>query len=127
LGPNLIQETSETIRKFQEHIQTAQSRYKSYVDKRRRPLEFEVGDNVFLKVSPTKGVRRFGVRDNLSPKYIGPYEIIEKLNPVAYRLDLAVDLEHVHNVFQSQHRKYVPGVGHAIITEPITIIEDLAY
>ena len=99
LGPEMIQETTETIRKIQEHIKVAQSRQKSYSDKRRRPLEFQVGDKVFLKVSPTKGVKRFGVRGKLSPRYIGPYEIVERLNSVAYRLELPAELEHVHNVF----------------------------
>jgi len=59
----------------------------------------QVGDKVFLKVSLTRGITRFGVRGKFSPRYIGLYEIIEKLNPVAYRLDLPVELEHVHNVF----------------------------
>jgi len=72
---------------------------KSYVDQRRRPLEFQLGNKVFLKVSPTKGIKRFGVRGKLSPRYIRPYEIIEKLNPMAYGLDLPLELEHVHNVF----------------------------
>jgi len=57
------------------------------------PLEFQVGNKVFLKVSPTKGIKGFGIQSKLSPRYIGPYEIIEKLNPVAYRLDLPVKLE----------------------------------
>jgi len=67
LGPELIQETTEVIRKIQEHIKAAQSTQKSYADKRRRPLEFQVGDKVFLKVSPAKGVRRFNFRGKLSP------------------------------------------------------------
>jgi len=62
-------------------------------------LEFQVGDKDFLQVSPTKGNKRFGVQGKLNPRYIGPYEIIEKLNPVAYRLDPLVELEHAHNVF----------------------------
>ena len=76
------QETTETIRKIQEHIRAKQSRHKSYIDKRRRPLEFQVGDKVFPKVSPTKGIRRLGVQGKLSPRHIGPYEIIKKLSPV---------------------------------------------
>jgi len=128
LGPELIQETTEMIRKIQEHIKAAQSRQKSYVDRRRRPLEFQVGDKVFLKVSPIKRVKRCNVRGKLSPRYIGPYEIIEKLNPVAYRLELPTELEHVHNVFHiSQLRKYIPDPSHAIITEPVEIAENLMY
>ena len=70
--------------KIQVYSWTAQSRQKSFADKRRRPLEFNVSDKVFLKVSPTKDVKIFGVRGQLSPRYIGPYKIIKRLNPVAY-------------------------------------------
>jgi len=98
-----------------------------YVNKR-RSLEFDVGDKIFLKVSPTKSIRRFRVQGKLSPRYIGPYEVIEKFNHVAYRLDLPIDLEQVHNVFHiSQPRKYSPDPNLAIITEPITITEDITY
>ena len=84
IGLELIQETTEKIGRIQEHIEVAQSRQKSYADQRRRPLKFQVADKVFLKVSPIKGVRRFNVKGKLSPGYIRPYEIIKKLNPVAY-------------------------------------------
>jgi len=87
-----------------------------------RHLEFKIGDKVFLKASPTKGFKRFRVWPKLSPRYSGPYEIIEKLNPVAYCLDLPVELKHVHNVFHiSQLKKYTPGPNHAIASEPIEI------
>ena len=99
IGPEMIQETTETIRKIQEHIKVAQNRQKSYADKRRRPLEFQVGDKIFFFFLPTKGVKRFGVRGKLSPRYTGPYEIAERLNPVAYRLELPTELEHIYNVF----------------------------
>ena len=83
---------------------------------------------MFLKVSPVKGVRRFNLRSKLSPRYIEPYEIIEKLNSVTYRLDLPTELEHVHNVFHiSQLRKYIPDPSHTIITEPMEIAENLMY
>jgi len=128
IGPKMTQETTETIRKIQEHIRVAQSRQKSYANKRRKSLEFQVGDKVFLKVSLTKGVKRFGVWGKLSPTYIGPYEIIEKLNPIAYHLDLPIELGHVHNVFYiSQLRKYTLDSDHTIVSEPIEIIEDLVY
>jgi len=92
------------------------------------PPEFQVSDRVFLKVSPTKGIRRFGVGGKLSPRYVGPYEIIEKLNPVAYRLDLPVALEHIHNVFHiPQVRKYIPEPDHVLITEPIEVTKDVTY
>ena len=124
----MIQEIVETIRSIREHIRVAQGRQKSCVDKRRRPLEFQIGDKVFLKVSPTKGIKRFRVQGKLSTRYIGPYEIIEKLNPVAYRLDLPVELEHMHNVFHiSQLGKYIPDSNHTIAFEPIEITADLVY
>jgi len=93
-----------------------------------RPLKFQVNDKVFLKVSTTKGIRRFGVRGKLSPRYIGPYEVIEKVNPIAYWMVLPVELEHVHNVFHiSQLRKYILNPDHAIVIEPIEVTEDLVY
>ena len=85
-------------------------------------------DKVFLRVSPVKGVNRFHLRGKLSPRYIGPYEIIEKLNLVAYRLNLPIELEHVRNVFHvSQLQKYVPDSNHIIITEPVEIAKNLMY
>ena len=84
---------------IKQRMKIAQYRYKSYADKRRKPLEFEVGDHVFLKVSPTKGVVRFGVRGKLNPRYIGPYDVLERIGPVAYRLALPPSLAGVHNVF----------------------------
>ena len=84
----IIQETTDKIWVIQTQIRTAQSRQKSYIDQKRRPLEFEVGDKVFLKVSPTKGVKRFNVHEKLSPRIIWPYDIIEKMNKVAFHIAL---------------------------------------
>ena len=115
-------------RNIQEHIWTTYSRQKRYVDNRRQPLEFAVGDGILLKVSPTKGIRRFGVRAKLSRRYNGPYKIIERLSLVASQLDLLVDLEHVHNVFHiSQLKKYISDPDHSIIIKPIEVTEDLVY
>ena len=83
---------------------------------------------MFLNVSPVKEVRRFNIRDKLNRRYIGPYEIIEKLNPVAYRLNLPAELEHVHNVFHiSQLGKYVPDSNHVITTDIVEVVENLVY
>jgi len=126
--PKMIQETVETIRRIREHIKVAQSRQKSYADKSKRPLEFQVADKVSLKVSPTKGINRFRVCRKLSPRYIGPYEIIEKWNPVACCLDVPIELEHMHTVFDiSQHRKYTLDPNHTIVPESIEITMDLVY
>ena len=88
LGPELVQETVDKIKVIRKRMQTAQNRQKHYADVRRRPLEFQVGDHVFLRVSPTKGVKRFGIKGKLSPRYIGPFEILGKVGAVAYRLAL---------------------------------------
>ncbi|GJR82382.1 putative reverse transcriptase domain-containing protein [Tanacetum coccineum] len=82
-GPEIIHETTENIFKIRNRMQAARDRQKSYPDKRRRPLEFEVGDKVMLKVAPWKGVIRFGKRGKLNPRYIGPFQIIERIDPVA--------------------------------------------
>jgi len=81
LGPELIQQTTDKIRMIQEKLKTAQSRQKSYADKRRRPLEFLEGDHVFLKVTPTTGVGRAIKCKKLTPRFIGPYQILRKNRP----------------------------------------------
>ncbi|GKB59617.1 hypothetical protein Tco_0915803 [Tanacetum coccineum] len=98
-GPEIIHETTENIFKIRDRMQAARDRQKSYADKRRRPLEFEVGDKVMLKVAPWKGVMRFGKRGKLNPRYIGPFRIVERIGPVAYCLELPQELSRVHNVF----------------------------
>ncbi|GJY34637.1 putative reverse transcriptase domain-containing protein [Tanacetum coccineum] len=98
-GPEIIRETTEKIFKIKDRMQAARDRQKSYVDKRRRPLEFEVGDKVMLKVALWKGVIRFGKRTKLNLCYIGPFQIIERIGPVTYRLELPQELSRVHNVF----------------------------
>jgi hypothetical protein len=85
-GIDFVKDAKRRVRIIQEHMTAAQSRQKSYADKRRRPLVFEVGDYVYLKVSPMKGVQRFGVKRKLAPRYIGPYRIIERRGEVAYKL-----------------------------------------
>ncbi|KAL5553315.1 hypothetical protein UlMin_040716 [Ulmus minor] len=117
-----------TVIRQPSRIQTAQSRQKSYADKRRRPLEFKVGNFVFLKVAPFKGVIRFGKRGKLNPRYVGPYEILERVGKVAYRLALPPNLASVHNVFHvSMLKKYVPDASHILEQEPIELHEDLTY
>jgi hypothetical protein len=82
----LVIEAEEKVRVIQENLRVAQSRQKSYFDKRRKPLQFEVADHVYLRVSPTKGVQRFGVRGKLAPRYVGPYKITKICGPVVYRV-----------------------------------------
>ncbi|GKC77952.1 hypothetical protein Tco_1128726 [Tanacetum coccineum] len=78
---------------------------KSYADKRRKPLEFSVGDYVLLKVSPWKGVVRFGKKGKLAPRFVGPFDIMEKIGPIAYRLDLPEELNGVHDTFHMSNLK----------------------
>ena len=86
VGPKLVQITSEKVKVVRDNLKIARDRQRSYADNRRRDLQFEIGDRVFLKISPWKGVLRFGRRGKLSPRFIGPYEIVSKVGPVAYRL-----------------------------------------
>ncbi|GJX36925.1 putative reverse transcriptase domain-containing protein [Tanacetum coccineum] len=95
----LVQETTEKISQIKDRLKVARDRQKSYVDKRRKPLEFSVGDYVLLKVSPWKGVVRFGKKGKLAPRFVGPFEIVEKVGPVAYLLDLPKELNGVHGTF----------------------------
>ena len=124
MGPKLVMKTADKVKVIREKIKTAQDRQKSYADNQRKDLEFEVGDMVFLKVTPWKGVIRFGKRDKLSPRYIGPYQIIERIGPVAYKLNLPDELSRIHNVFHvSMLRKYVYDSSHVLKELPIHIEE----
>ena len=108
-------------------LKAAQDRQKSYVDKRRKYLEFEVEDRVFLTLSPWKGVVRFGKRGKLS-RYIGPFDIVERIGPVAYRLDLSEELSRFHNVFHiSMLHKYISDPSHVLETPEIELRDDLSY
>ncbi|GKB91437.1 putative reverse transcriptase domain-containing protein, partial [Tanacetum coccineum] len=99
IGPELVQEMTNKVVIIKERLQAARDRQKSYADNRRKPLEFEVGDRVMLKVSPWKGVVRFGKKGKLAPRYVGPFEILERIGPVAYRLRLPEELSGVHDTF----------------------------
>ncbi|WVZ97666.1 LOW QUALITY PROTEIN: hypothetical protein U9M48_043180, partial [Paspalum notatum var. saurae] len=87
-GPDLVTQAKEQVKLIHSNLKRAQSKQKSYSDKRRRPLVFEVGDHVYLRVSPIKGVHRFGVKGKLAPGYIGLFKITEQCGPVAYRIEL---------------------------------------
>ncbi|GJY68231.1 putative reverse transcriptase domain-containing protein [Tanacetum coccineum] len=104
-GPEIIHETTEKIVQIKSRIQVARDRQKSYADVRRKPLEFQVGDRVMLKVSPWKGVIRFGKRGKLNPRYIGPFKVLAKVGTVAYRLELPQQLIKVHSTFHVSNLK----------------------
>ncbi|GKD34596.1 putative reverse transcriptase domain-containing protein [Tanacetum coccineum] len=104
-GPEMIRETTLMIVQIKNRLFAAHSRQKSYADVRRKPLEFEVGDKVMLKVSPWKGVVRFGKRGKLSPRYIGSFKILSRVGPVAYKLELPRELQGIHNTFHVSNLK----------------------
>ena len=124
-GPDLIRDTSEKVSLIRQRLLTAQSLQKSYADVCRRPLEFEVGDHVFLKVMPKRGVVRFDKRGKLSPRFIGPFEILERVGTVAYRLALQPNMLGVHEVFHvSMLRRYTPDPAHVVNLGEIEVDTD---
>jgi hypothetical protein len=127
-GPDLVDEAEKKVRIIQTNLKAAQSRQKSYADIRRKPLQFQVGDFVYLRVSPTRGIQRFDVKGKLAPRYIGPFEILEICGPVAYRLQLPSQLAAIHNIFHvSQLRKCVKLPTEVIDSQTIEIKPDLTY
>ncbi|XP_055960623.1 uncharacterized protein LOC126668412 [Mercurialis annua] len=127
-GAEIIQITSEKVPLIKRRLETAFSRHKSYADPKRKDIEFQVGDFVFLRVSPMKGVVRFGVKGKLAPRYIGPYEISERIGAVAYRLVLPPDMSLVHPVFHvSMLRKCVSDPSHVIVPQSVEIDQELSY
>ncbi|GJR17806.1 hypothetical protein Tco_0966333, partial [Tanacetum coccineum] len=103
--PEIIHETTKRIVQIRQRLQAARDRQKSYANVRRRPLEFQVGDRGMLKVSPQKGVIRFGKRGKLKPRYIGPFNILKRFGPVAYTLELPEELNNVHSTFHISNLK----------------------
>ncbi|GKD20525.1 putative reverse transcriptase domain-containing protein, partial [Tanacetum coccineum] len=96
-GPEIVQETIKKIIQIKQRMQVARDRKKSYADLKRKPIDFQVGDTVMLKVSPWKGVVRFGKRGKLNPRYVKPFKVLEKVRSVAYKLELPEELSRVHN------------------------------
>ncbi|GJT82938.1 putative reverse transcriptase domain-containing protein [Tanacetum coccineum] len=110
LGPELIQETTKRIVQIKQRMQAARDRQKSYADLKCKPMEFQVGDKVMLKVSPWKGVVHFGKRGKLNPRYVGPFKVLGKVGEVAYKLELPEELSRVHNTFH-------------FVEEPVEIVD----
>ena len=129
LGPEYIQETNEKVALIKTRIKAAQDRQSSYANVRRKPLEFEVGDFVFLKVSPMRKLLRFGKKGKLTPRYVGPYEIIKRIGKLAYKLKLPEEMRNIHDVFHiSQLRKCVhDGASIEEIPNQVEIRSDLVY
>ncbi|XP_050902434.1 uncharacterized protein LOC127113342 [Lathyrus oleraceus] len=128
LGSEIIQETTEKIKMVRDKIKKAQDRQNSYADHRRRPLEFDEGDHVFLKVTPRLRLKGPLKSRKLSPRYIGPYQIIERIGEVAYRLALPPSLSEMHDVFHvSQLRKFIADSLHPILPDSVEVEEDLTF
>ena len=126
LGPEIVQQTTEKVKMIQEKMKASQSRQKSYHDKRRKDLEFQEGDHVFLRVTPMTGVGRALKSRKLTPRFIGPYQILERVGTVAYRVGLPPHLSNLHNVFHvSQLRKYVPDPSHVIQSDDVQVRDNL--
>ncbi|KAA3461683.1 reverse transcriptase [Gossypium australe] len=125
-GVNLIKDLEQKVKLIRDYLKAASDRQKSYADLKQKDIEFEIGDKVFLKVSPWKKVLRFGRKGKLSPRFIGPYEIIERVGPVAYRLKLPSKLEKIHNVFHVlMLRRYRLDPSHVIAPSEIEIRSDI--
>ncbi|XP_022880950.1 uncharacterized protein LOC111398254 [Olea europaea var. sylvestris] len=128
LGPELVEKTIEAIYKIRSRIKTVQDRQKSYADKRIKELTFEIGEKVFLKVAQIKGILRFGKKGKVSPRFIDPFEILEKIGNVAYRLALLPDLSAMHNVFHiSMLRKYISDPNHLVNVQSLDVQSDMTY
>ncbi|PNY05237.1 retrotransposon-related protein [Trifolium pratense] len=126
LGPEIVQETTEKIRMIREKMKASQSRQKSYHDKRRKDIEFQEGDHVFLRVTSTTGVGRALKSRKLTSRFIGPFQILRKVGKVAYKIALPPSLANLHDVFHvSQLRKYVSDPTHVIESDNIQVRDDL--
>ena len=129
MNPALIKEAEERVAEIREKLKAAQSRQKSYVDKKRLEISFNPGEFVYLKVSPIRGTRRFQVQGKLAPRYIGPYQVLKKVRAVAYRLELPEGMSDIHPVFHvSQLRRClrIPEKVH-VPEEEIYLQTDLRY
>ena len=127
-GPDIVNEAEEQVQLIQKNLKAAQSRQKSYANKKRQAISFQVGDQVYLRVSPMKGVRRFRVKGKLAPRYVGPFPILEKCGTVAYRLELPAQLSAVHDIFHvSQLRKCLRVPTKIMDLEELQLEPDLVY
>ena len=128
IGPYSVLYAMEKVQLIRDRLKTTQSRHKSYADVRRRELEFQVDDWVLLKVSPIKGVMRFGNKANLSLRYVGPYKILKRVGKVAYDLELPAELAAVHLVFHVSLLKKCEGDPASIVPlESVEVKDSLSF
>jgi hypothetical protein len=127
-GPEVLKDAEKQVQMVHESLKVAQTRQKSYADKRRRDLSFEIGDFVYLKVSPMRGTRRFKVKGKLAPRYVGPFKIVDRKGEVAYQLELPPQLSNVHDVFHvSQLKKCLRVAEGQLPMEELDLGGDLTY
>jgi hypothetical protein len=127
-GLEVLRDAKRQVQMIRENMKVAQSWQKSYADKWRRDLSFEVGDFIYLKVSPMRGTQRFKVKGKLAPRYVGPFQIINPKGEVAYQLELPPHLSDVHNVFHvSQLKKFLWVLGETISMGQLDLGGDLSY
>nr|GEY38431.1 putative reverse transcriptase domain-containing protein [Tanacetum cinerariifolium] len=128
IGSEIIQETTDEIVQIKERLMTARDRQKSYDNNQQKLLEFSVGDKVLLKVLPWKGMVRFGKRSKLSPRYVGPFEVVERVGHVAYRLHLLQELIGIHDTFHvSNLKKFLTDVNYHVPLGEIKIDDKLCF
>ncbi|KAG8501051.1 hypothetical protein CXB51_003154 [Gossypium anomalum] len=121
LRPELVADTEDKVRVIRDRLKEASDRKNSYVDLKRKEIEYSVGDMVFLKVSPWKKTLRFGKKGKLSPRFIGPYRVLKRVGPVDYQLELPLELDRIHDVFHiSMLRRYHSDPTHVV---PVVEIE----
>src|SRR3954464_4748535 len=132
-GPDIIQEAEEKVRLIKDRLKISQSRQKSYADKKRSDVSYETGDRVYLRVSPLRGIKRFGIRGKLAPRFIGPSKVLSRKGEVAYEIELPEVLSAVHNVFHvSQLKKCHPEMAETPLNDTVPLEEvhlesDLTY
>ena len=128
IGPNIIKDIKEKVQVIQQRLKAVSDRQKSYVDLKRKDIECEVRDKVFLNVSPWKKVLKFGKKGKLSPRFIGTYEVLERIGPVAYRLALPLELAKLHDVFHvSMLRRYRLDETHILPVQEVQVHQDYSY
>ena len=128
IGLDLVKDTEEKVKIIQQRLKAVSDRQRSYANLKRKDIEFEVRDKVFLKVSQWKKILRFGRKRKPSPRFIGPYEILEKVGSIAYHLALPLELAKLHDVFHvSMLRRYRSDTSHILLVQDIQIQEDFTF
>jgi hypothetical protein len=123
-GPDIIKDAEEKVRLIRDRLKIARSRQKSYADSKRREVTYEVGDRAYLRVLPLRGVKRFGIKGKLAPRFVGPFKVLARKGEVTYELELPESLSAVHNVFHvSQLKNCHPGMGDTLLRDTILLEE----